>query len=91
MQEIYLCLDKTLNYMNCPPEEHSHGQQYVTCGDGPVMMLPLNTSYPPAPPAPPATQCASGHHGPACKADADCTAYSGCVRCAKSGFCTDQK
>ena len=91
MQEVYLCLDKTLNYMNCPPEQHSHGQQYVSCGDGAVMMLPLNSTYPPsppAPPAPPATQCAAGHHGPACKADADCASFSGCVRCASSGFCT---
>eukprot|EP00931_Biecheleriopsis_adriatica_P090205 TRINITY_DN64230_c0_g1_i1.p1 TRINITY_DN64230_c0_g1~~TRINITY_DN64230_c0_g1_i1.p1 ORF type:complete len:347 (-),score=72.22 TRINITY_DN64230_c0_g1_i1:37-1047(-) len=34
-------------------------------------------------------QCKLNQKGPACKSDADC-GYSGCVRCAKSGFCTAQ-
>lgn len=34
-------------------------------------------------------QCVRNVKGPACSSDADC-GYSGCLRCAKSGFCTDQ-
>ena len=46
---------------------------------------------PPGPPAPPGPQCQPGQHGPQCSADADCTSYPHCVRCASSGFCTDAK
>jgi hypothetical protein len=28
--------------------------------------------------------------GPTCSSDSDCTSLTGCVRCAKSGYCTDQ-
>ena len=35
-------------------------------------------------------QCSPGGRGPACTADDDCTAYSGCLRCARrSKTCTD--
>lgn len=34
-------------------------------------------------------QCASGHRGPKCSSNADCTNLANCVRCAKSGYCTD--
>merc|ERR1711871_818376 len=34
-------------------------------------------------------QCVRNVKGPACSGDADC-GYLGCLRCAKSGFCTDQ-
>ena len=48
----------------------------------------------PEPPAPPAgTTCVSGLHGPVCTKGAAgddlCKDYSGCLRCASSGFCTD--
>jgi len=33
--------------------------------------------------------CVSGQHGPSCKSDSDCSGAKDCVRCAKSGFCTD--
>jgi len=33
--------------------------------------------------------CIPNTHGPACSADGDCASVSGCVRCAKSGYCTD--
>eukprot|EP00931_Biecheleriopsis_adriatica_P066695 TRINITY_DN40985_c0_g1_i1.p1 TRINITY_DN40985_c0_g1~~TRINITY_DN40985_c0_g1_i1.p1 ORF type:complete len:361 (+),score=48.65 TRINITY_DN40985_c0_g1_i1:57-1085(+) len=36
------------------------------------------------------TSCVPGKHGPRCTADADCTHVNGCLRCAHSGFCTDQ-
>lgn len=36
-----------------------------------------------------ALQCVRGARGPRCSSSADC-GYSGCVRCAKSGYCTDQ-
>lgn len=35
-------------------------------------------------------QCVSGQHGPACSSDAECQSVNGCLRCANSGFCTDQ-
>ncbi|CAK0794031.1 unnamed protein product [Prorocentrum cordatum] len=43
----------------------------------------------PAPPAP-AEACAKGRKGPKCGSDSDCSGIQGCVRCAHSGFCTDQ-
>lgn len=53
-----------------------------TCGEG---------SLPPAPPGPSVGSCVPGQHGPKCESNADCLGLSGCVRCAKSGFCTDVK
>mmetsp|Transcript_65538 Transcript_65538/g.156662 ORF Transcript_65538/g.156662 Transcript_65538/m.156662 type:complete len:284 (+) Transcript_65538:79-930(+) len=47
------------------------------------------TPSPPAPPTPGAS-CQAGLHGPACQTDADCKNVAGCVRCAHSGYCTDQ-
>jgi hypothetical protein len=45
----------------------------------------------PTPPAPsPATTCMKGRRGPKCSSDDDCNNLHGCVRCAHSGFCTDQ-
>lgn len=52
------------------------------CGGG----APL----PPSPTPPPATSCVPGKHGPACHTNGDCVGRHGCLRCAKSGFCTDQ-
>jgi len=46
-------------------------------------------SVPPTPK--PSSVCLKGRHGPPCKGDADCAAVTGCVRCARSGFCTDVK
>lgn len=34
-------------------------------------------------------QCIEGQQGPKCNSDSDCDGHSGCVRCAKSGYCTD--
>lgn len=36
-----------------------------------------------------AAQCLRNQRGPRCASDADC-GFSGCVRCARTGFCTDQ-
>merc|ERR1712232_1431902 len=49
---------------------------------------------PPSPPSPPAPSpqagsCQPGQKGPKCSDD-DCASLHGCVRCAHSGFCTDQ-
>lgn len=33
--------------------------------------------------------CVSGQRGPSCNRDSDCFGYSGCLRCAGSGHCTD--
>lgn len=35
-----------------------------------------------------AQQCIPGKRGPTCTNDLDCGAHTGCVRCAKSGYCT---
>lgn len=44
----------------------------------------------PKPPSPsPATQCVHDQHGPPCTANSDCSNFTGCLRCAHSGFCTD--
>jgi len=47
------------------------------------------TPSPPAPPTPGAS-CQAGLRGPTCQTDADCKNVAGCVRCAHSGYCTDQ-
>jgi hypothetical protein len=51
------------------------------------------TPAPPEPapePEPAVDHCVSGQHGPPCHPADDCTVHGGCLRCAKSGFCTDQ-
>lgn len=51
---------------------------------------------PDAPAPPPASQpgsvsaCVPGRLGPACSYDSDCQGAAGCLRCARSGYCTDQ-
>ena len=52
-------------------------------------------SQPPPPPSPPspkpsAAQCVPNKHGPRCKVDSDCTSFLHCIRCAHSGYCTEQ-
>jgi len=44
----------------------------------------------PAPTPGPAGQCVHGQRGPACTTDAQCTKLTNCIRCAKTGFCTDE-
>eukprot|EP00933_Yihiella_yeosuensis_P058001 TRINITY_DN5817_c0_g4_i1.p1 TRINITY_DN5817_c0_g4~~TRINITY_DN5817_c0_g4_i1.p1 ORF type:complete len:216 (-),score=34.87 TRINITY_DN5817_c0_g4_i1:43-690(-) len=60
------------------------------CGSG----VAPGPSPPPAPPTPPGPKpsggiCQAGRHGPGCASDADCKGHPGCLRCARSGFCTD--
>ncbi|CAE7630906.1 unnamed protein product [Symbiodinium sp. CCMP2592] len=45
------------------------------------------------PPSSPSTSadCSANKRGPACKGDIDCWSYSGCMKCARSGFCTHEK
>lgn len=38
----------------------------------------------------PKQMCVSGQHGPECSQDADCGSMPGCLRCAHSGFCTQE-
>eukprot|EP00965_Chrysotila_dentata_P227920 6196300-Pleurochrysis_carterae.AAC.3 len=52
------------------------------CGDGWPPLPPT------PPPPPPATKCVPYQKGPPCKLNSDC-GFPGCIRCAKSGFCTD--
>lgn len=46
---------------------------------------------PPDPPPSPALTCKPFTHGPPCVTDLDCASAPHCVRCARSGFCTDVK
>lgn len=39
---------------------------------------------------PTAVACLPSARGPQCSADGDCESAPGCVRCARSGFCTDK-
>mmetsp|Transcript_114478 Transcript_114478/g.296610 ORF Transcript_114478/g.296610 Transcript_114478/m.296610 type:complete len:319 (+) Transcript_114478:82-1038(+) len=57
------------------------------CGSGGPSPGPSPSPSPPPSPKPGA--CVTGHHGPPCKSNADCDGVKDCVRCAKSGFCTD--
>ena len=57
------------------------------CGDGPAP--------PPSPSSddddtPSTGSCKPDEHGPPCTSDKQCAKYSGCVRCARTGYCTDQ-
>lgn len=47
-------------------------------------------SPPPSPsPGPGGQVCMQGQQGPKCAQNSDCAKLKGCVRCAKSGFCTN--
>jgi len=66
------------------------------CGSGgpPSPPAPSPPAPGPAPspspsPSPKPGFCVKGQHGPPCTSDADCNGMKDCVRCAKSGFCTD--
>lgn len=49
----------------------------------------LPTSPHPKPPAgDELLGCVEGHRGPSCDSDSDCKIASGCLRCARSGYCT---
>lgn len=41
LQELWLCVSPSLEFMDCPPEQHTHGEQYSACGEGKVSFLPL--------------------------------------------------
>jgi len=43
---------------------------------------------PVAPASPQEGTCVDNMHGPVCESDGECLGYSGCVRCANSGYCT---
>lgn len=66
------------------------------CGDAAASLSPqaatptAATTVAKAPVAVPATaaSCVPNSHGPPCAADADCARLAGCLRCARSGFCT---
>jgi len=63
----------------------------ILCGpSSKTSVKPPSLSSPPSSvPGAGAGQCVPGVRGPACSGNADCSGISGCVRCAKSGFCTN--
>ncbi|CAE8694622.1 unnamed protein product [Polarella glacialis] len=72
-----------------PPEKFAE-----VCGGGvspqPSPPTPPSPGPSPSPPTPSGGKCMKSQHGPACQSDSDCTGLAGCLRCAKSGFCTSQ-
>lgn len=44
----------------------------------------------PSPPAPAGATCVLNTHGPKCSTDTDCASVPHCIRCAESGYCTEQ-
>ena len=55
-----------------------------TCSDGP-------SPSPPSPsPGPTPDQCERDKHGPPCTDDDECKKYKYCLRCASSGYCTEE-
>jgi len=77
----------------------SHAQVYLSAcaGSDGVWKLADSASFAsvcgapsPPPPAPWAAACLPNTRGPACHSDWDCAGITGCVRCAKSGFCTNE-
>ena len=88
LQEVATCFSKSLAAIDC--EADAYGG--TSCADG-VKIPPVGSvPAPSAAPAPstPATQCVPGKHGPKCSSDGDCAGIPNCVRCAKSGFCTEE-
>jgi hypothetical protein len=59
------------------------------CGGSPPAPSPSPTPSPP-PPSPHTGACVHNKKGPKCSSDGDCSGLTGCIRCAHSGYCTDQ-
>ena len=77
--ELSACAGLDARWVLAKPSEFG-----VRCSDGSAS----RTINAPAAAAPISQQCVRSQKGPACTTDSDC-GFSGCVRCAKSGFCTD--
>ncbi len=88
LQEVATCFSKSLVAIDC--EADTYGG--TSCADGiripPVGSVPAPSAAPA--PSTPGTQCVPDKHGPPCSSDGDCAGIPHCVRCAKSGFCTEQ-
>ena len=56
------------------------------CGGGAAAVSTAGMS----PPQEEARACVRDTRGPPCAGATDCLAAPGCIRCARSGFCTDQ-
>jgi len=68
--------------------KHSTASQFSSmCGGGPSPSPPPSPSPTPSPT--PTGQCLSHQHGPPCYDDSQCNGVTGCIRCARSGYCTD--
>lgn len=76
--EVGVCRDDTTHQWKFS----SADQFWNNCGSG-------GPTPPPSPPTPPAGgSCLPNQHGPVCTTNDECTRYTGCIRCASSGFCT---
>lgn len=101
LREVGFCLSKVPSPMplDCADSVLQAGGEADNCDrTKPIVFVktgaapsPPHPHPPPGPPGPPATQCAPDQRGPACKTDADCKNVPNCVRCAHSGFCTEEK
>lgn len=86
--EVASCFDKNLNAIDCDAQAYGG----TTCKDS-IVFPPVGSSSGPSPssaPSPSADACIPDHHGPPCSGDSDCVHYANCLRCAKSGYCTEE-
>eukprot|EP00873_Tetraselmis_striata_P036238 jgi/Tetstr1/456502/TSEL_043225.t1 len=82
LQEIHLsaCAGSDHVWKLADPDEFSS-----LCGPGASPAAPAGAAVPSAS----AGQCVPGARGPACSGNSDCSGVGGCVRCAKTGYCTN--
>ena len=77
--ELSACagVKSNMRWVLAPPEKFE-----ALCGGGQPKPTPT--------PGPVPNSCSSNAHGPPCRRDSDCLHTSECVRCASTGFCTNQ-
>jgi len=85
--ELAACANADGQWVLAKPSEFGARCGGTTAGKPPAATVPVKIPASTVPLQQDRLQCKLNQRGPACKTDADC-GYSGCVRCAKSGFCT---
>jgi ribonuclease T2 len=88
LAEVSFCISKATNTATeCTASVEKQGGETTSCNlSEPIAWIKAGEGPTPAP----GTQCIPNTHGPACTTNANCTKFKGCIRCAHSGFCTDE-
>ena len=93
LTEVATCFDKSLNAIDCEDQTYAG----TNCPATGIHYVPASGWSPSAAPSPgkapsPSSQgqCVKDEHGPPCTTDAQCLKVTNCVRCASSGFCTEE-